>query len=115
MCEHITYLKAISIDETSDAIINETVNVPRRSMKGLLLLFYESYAVGARDSKKMLNPEITEVKVVMNKIPHKVYSQGIKARVMFEEVLRRFEKDNRRIQQTFMLEIDSVFSSISEV
>ena len=66
MCERVTHLE--SIDEASEAIINETVNVPRRSIKGLLLLFYEPYAAGARESEKIFNPDITKVKVAMNKI-----------------------------------------------
>ena len=36
---------------------------PEDQMKGLLLLFYEGYAGGARDSEKTFNPDITEVKV----------------------------------------------------
>ena len=39
-------------------------------MKGLLLLFYEGYAGGARDSEKTFNPDITEVKVTVNGIPN---------------------------------------------
>lgn len=87
--------KAISIDEASDAIVNETVNTPERSMKGLLLLFYELYAAGLT-----FNPGITEVKVVVNEIPNKGYSQGMKGRDTFEEVFRRFEKENSAMKTT---------------
>ena len=68
MYEHVTHHKTISITRGTDSIINESINVPRRSMKGLLLLFYEPYAEGARDS------DITQVKVTVNGIPNKVYS-----------------------------------------
>lgn len=48
-------------------------------MKGLILfLFYEPYEEGARDSEQTFNPDITEVKVVVNGIPNKVYSHGMK-------------------------------------
>ena len=70
MYEHITHHKTISFAKGTDSIINESINVPRRSMKGLLLLFYEGYAGGARDSEKTFNPDITEVKVVVNGIPN---------------------------------------------
>lgn len=63
-------------------------------MKGLLLLFYEPYTEGARDSEKTFNPDITQVKVTVNGIPKKVYSQGMKTREMWEEVNRRFGKEN---------------------
>ena len=52
MYEHVTLHKTITFSKSADSIINESINVPRRSMKGLLLLFYEPYAGGARDSEK---------------------------------------------------------------
>lgn len=71
MYEHVTHHKTISIAKRTDSIINESINVPRRSMKGLiLLLFYEPYEGGTRDSEKTFNPDITEVKVVVNGIPN---------------------------------------------
>ena len=69
-------------------------------MKGLLLLFYEPYTAGARDSEKTFNPDITEVKVVVNGIPNKIYSQGIKKRDLWEEVFRRFGKENSSLNAT---------------
>ncbi|CAH3132969.1 unnamed protein product, partial [Pocillopora meandrina] len=72
MYEHVTHLKTISVDKGSDTIINENINVPRKSMKGLL--FYEPYVAGARDSEKTFNPVITKVKVIVNGIPNKVNS-----------------------------------------
>lgn len=62
----------LSVDKRSDTIINESINVPRRSIKGLL--FYESRVVGTRVSEKTFDPDITEVKVIVKGIPNKVYS-----------------------------------------
>ena len=39
MYEHVTHLKTISVDMGLDTIINEDVNVTRRSIKWLLLFF----------------------------------------------------------------------------
>ena len=72
-CTNTSHLKTISVDRGPDTIINESINVPRRSMEGLLL-FYEPYAAGARDSEKTFNPDSTEVKMIVNGIPNKVYS-----------------------------------------
>ena len=41
MYDHVTHHKTITINHGSDTIINESINIPRRSMKGLLLLFCE--------------------------------------------------------------------------
>ena len=100
MYEHVTHHKTISFSKSADSIINESINVPRRSMKGLLLLFYEPYAGGARDSEKTFNPDITEVKVVVNGIPNKIYSQGMKTRDFWEEIFRRFGKENSSLNAT---------------
>ncbi|PFX27083.1 hypothetical protein AWC38_SpisGene8244 [Stylophora pistillata] len=77
MYEHITHLKTISIDKGSDTIINESINVPRRSMKGLLLLFYGTYTAGTRISEKTFKPNITDVKLTVDGIPNNIYSQGM--------------------------------------
>ena len=55
MCEHVILLKTISVEGGSDTIINESISVPRRLMKVLLLLlllFYKPYVAGVRDSEK---------------------------------------------------------------
>ena len=100
MYEHVTHHKTISFSKSADSIINESINVPRRSMKGLLLLFYEPYAGGARDSEKTFNPDITEVKVTVNGIPNKIFSQGMKTRDFWEEIFRRFGKENSSLDAT---------------
>ena len=100
MYEHVTHHKTISFSKGTDSIINESINVPRRSMKGLLLLFYEPYAGGARDSEKTFNPDITEVKVTVNGIPNKIFSQGMKTRDFWEEIFRRLGKENSSLDAT---------------
>ena len=97
MYEHVTHHKTISFSKSADSIINQSINVPRRSMKGLLLLFYEG---GARDSEKTFNPDITEVKVTVNGILNKIYSQGMKTRDFWEEIFRRFGKENSSLDAT---------------
>ena len=86
MYDHVHHYKTISFagDET---IINESVDVPRRSLKGLLLLFYEAYTAGARDPEKTLNPGLTEEKV--NSVPNRVFSQKMRAMDFWDET-RRF-------------------------
>ena len=56
--------------------------------------FYERNVAGARDNEKSFNPNIAEVKVIVNGVPNKVYSQGMKTRDTWEEVLKRFGKKN---------------------
>ena len=65
MCEHVIHLKTISVEGGSDTIINESISVPRRLMKVLLLLlllFYKPYVAGVRDSEKtsQIRPTVKE-------------------------------------------------------
>ncbi len=56
MYEHVHNYKTISVKKATDTIINESINVPKRSLKGLLLLFAEPHAADVRNSEKFLGP-----------------------------------------------------------
>ena len=56
---HMTF----TFSRPNDSVINENVNVPRRSMTGLLFLFTAPSAAGTRNSEKFVNPDITSVKI----------------------------------------------------
>ena len=101
MYEHITHHKTISFSKGTDSIINESINVPRRSMKGLICSFFTRDMREEREiQKKTFNPDITEVKVIVNGIPNKIYSQGMKTRDFWEELFRRFGKENSSLDAT---------------
>ena len=61
-CASVTHLKTILVDERLDAIISGGINIPRRSMKWLPLLFYELNIASAGDREKAFNPDIIEWK-----------------------------------------------------
>ena len=69
-------------------------------MRELLLQFYKLYTAGARNSEKTFYPDITEVKVIVNRIPNKICIKGMRTRGMWEEVLRRFGKENSAMNAT---------------
>ena len=70
---------------------------------GDFIFFYKPYVAGARDSEKTFNPDITEVKVIVSGIPNKNYSQGMKIGDMWEEVFRRFGKENSAMNARLIL------------
>ena len=92
--EHITHHRMITVNRATDTIINEGVNVPRQSMKGLLLLFCEPHAGGARDTEKFFTPDITSVKITVDGIPNKIFSQGMESRSIWDEIRRHFGNDD---------------------
>ena len=55
--DHVSRFIVHPINKTRP-LIHIKVDSQRRSMKGILLLFVERYAVGARDSEKFVLPDL---------------------------------------------------------
>ena len=87
--------RVVPISRGSDTRINLRVNPQRRSLKGILLLFINPYAPGARDSESYFNPDITKVKVTVNGSPDRVYNKGISGTDMWKEITRYFNPHSR--------------------
>ena len=96
--DHVTRDKVITFAKGTDTRINVKVNAQRRSMKGLLLLFVETYTAGTRDSEKYIFPDIKNVSVTINGSPNMLYNNGIEARDVWSEVSRFFMKEKHKPQ-----------------
>ena len=83
--------RVVPITRGSDTRLNLRVNPQRRSLKGILLLFINPYAAGARDPESYFNPDITKVKVTVNGVPNRVYNEGISGSDMWNELTRYFK------------------------
>ena len=71
--EHVTLMKTI-VWASSSTLINENINIPRKLMKAIVILFTKT---ASKDSEEFLYPNITEVKVTIEGVPNQIYSQGI--------------------------------------
>jgi hypothetical protein len=71
-------------------IINETINVPRRSMKSIVMLFTNKTKT-KRDSEEYVYPNIENVRVTVEGVPNAVYSQGIPKPRLYDETRRLFD------------------------
>jgi hypothetical protein len=71
--EHVILMKKTEWSKDS-TIINETINVPRRSMKAIVMLFTNKTKT---DSEEYVYPNIEKVRVTVEGVPNAVYSQGI--------------------------------------
>ena len=89
--DHVTLYKNFSFLDKTDELITQTVNLPRRSLTGLLLLFVKPFKAGLRDSEAFVDPKITKVGVNINGVPNKVYSQGLDPPAIYGEVVRRYQ------------------------
>ncbi len=96
MYDYVTHFRTQSTG--SSKMINTNVNVPRRSMKGLLIFFQEDFNDGEYDSESTSykNPDITNVDVIIEGISHKIYKQGLKPYQQWSEVKRHFMPEERK-------------------
>ena len=82
--EHVTLMKTVNWSAT-DTVVNENINLPRKSMRAIVLLFTKS-----TDSEEYVYPNIDEVKVTIEGVPNVVYSQGIPKSRLYGEACRLF-------------------------
>lgn len=57
MYKHVTYYKTLTVNKMNYMITNNSINLPRHSMKGILFLQCETHDESGRDSKKFFNPD----------------------------------------------------------
>ena len=85
----------VPITRGSDSRLNLRINLQRRSLKGILLLFINPFVSGAKDTEQFFNPDITNVKVTVNGVPNRVYNEGINGSDMWQELTRYFKPQER--------------------
>ena len=79
--------------DKSNTLLNINLNVPARSMKGILMLFENVAAQQhfARNTEAFYNSKITKMEVTIEGIPNQLYSQGMRAYQMWDEAKKYFE------------------------
>ena len=87
--ENVLLHKTFEISKLNDSVINEHVNVPRRSMTGILCLFNDTPVSGMRDSEKFINPDIQSVSININGMPNKLYSKEMIATDLYDSMMKR--------------------------
>ena len=86
--DHVGRDKVVPIKKDTDTRISIKFNAPRRSMKGILLLFIEPYTAGTRDSEKYVFPDLKKVSITINGSPNMIYNEGIEREDIWREVSR---------------------------
>ena len=84
--DYSTLLKILpwSKDGTREVI---DINIPRKSMKAVVLLFTKK---DAGDSEEFVFPNLTRVNVTVERNPNDIYSEGLAKRDMYREAVRFF-------------------------
>ena len=72
--------------DKAQTLWNVNINVPARSMKGVLMLFEDPAAPFQRESESFYNPKIQKVEVTIEGQPNQLYSQGLRGYQQWDEV-----------------------------
>ena len=88
--ENVILHKTFTILKPNDSVINEHINLQRRSMVGILCLFTETPTAGTRDSENFLSPNIKSINFNIDGMPNKLYSSGMEATDLWESIKKRF-------------------------
>jgi len=99
--------------DKSDTLWNINLNVPARSMKGILLLFEDPAAAFERDTENFYNPKITKVEVTIEGVPNQLYSQGQRSYQQWDEVKKFFAGGSKRHPEVAMVAKDLSLADVS--
>ena len=91
----------------SDTLWNINLNVPARSMKGILMLFEDPERTNTED---FYNSKITKVEMTIEGVPNQLYSQGMKAYQQWDEINKFFALTSKRDKETDKFAKDLNFS-----
>jgi hypothetical protein len=83
---HITLMRTGNWDKDI-TIVNENINIPRKSMLAVVLLFTNKVRT---NSEEYIYPNIDKVNVTIEGVPNAIYSQGLPKDRFFEEAKRFF-------------------------
>ena len=111
--ENVLLHKTFEISKLNDSVINEHVNVPRRSMTGILCLFNDTPVSGMRDSEKFINPDIQSVSININGMPNKLYSKEMIATDFYDSMMKRMgpagENDDHNAVMPYDFYVDGTY------
>ncbi|CAB4024639.1 Hypothetical predicted protein [Paramuricea clavata] len=84
--KHVTLMRTSNWDKDL-TIVNENINIPRKSMSAIVLLFTNRVRT---DSEEYIYPNIDKVNLTIEGVPNAVFSQGLHKNRFFEEAKRFF-------------------------
>ena len=91
----VSYLKPTNWSKDQTSVV-ETINVPRRSMRAIVILF--KYA-DTENSEEYVYPNITKVDVTIDGRPNAVYSNGISTDDLYREAKRVFHVEDSNMTE----------------
>ncbi|CAB4009483.1 Hypothetical predicted protein [Paramuricea clavata] len=103
--QHVTLMRTSNWAKDL-TIANENVNLPRKSMAAIVLLFTKKTRA---DSEEYLYPNIEEVKITIEGVPNSIFSQGLPKSRFFEEAKRFFCPSCEKVMADEFMSIQKFF------
>jgi hypothetical protein len=91
----------------ADTLWNININVPARSMKGILMLFEDPER---ESTEHFYNPKIEKVEMTIEGVPNQLYSQGMRAYQQWDEINKYFALTSKRNKETDQVAKDLNFT-----
>ena len=101
------------VGDKSDTLWNINLNVPARSMRGILLLFEDPAAAFKRDTEAFYNPKITKVEVCIEGLSNQLYSQGLRSYQQWDEARKLHASGSKRHSAVGMVAKDLALADVS--
>ena len=98
------------VKNQSETVWNLNLNIPSRSMKGILLLFEDPERT---DTTEFLNPKITKVEMTIEGVPNQLYAQGMKYYQQYTEALRFFGFDSKKDRTINKIQKELLLTNVS--
>ena len=89
MYDKVDHLKTEKVTN-NETDINQNINIPRRSVKGVLILFEKAFDTGTRETEHFYNPKIKKVDITIEGIGAQLYDKGLKMMNQWEEAKKFF-------------------------
>ena len=94
----------------SDTLWNINLNIPARSMKGILMLFEDP---DRTNTETYYNPNITKVEMTIEGVPNQLYSQGMKSYQQWDEINKFFALNSKQNKEINMITKELCFTETS--
>ncbi len=108
--DYVDKFKTVSID-SNDEIINENINFPRKSIKGILIFFTKTFADGYIQIDKYHNPEISKVEITIEGIANKIFCQGMRMIDQFTEIKKHFMNENLKLTDICNINLENYYTA----
>lgn len=89
---------------------NVEVDIDRKSLKGILMLFQENFNEGERDSEHFPNPGIENINLTIDGIPNTLYNGGYKQIHQWDEIFKHFATEDAKTDQSMYMDIGKYYS-----